>query len=288
VVARSAGLAAPMVVPPDFREMIRVRSADSGIVRADDLDLNPDAVSVRRALHYFVPCVVRGRMVAVIGLGRSVDGALLSSEDVEILRTVSGYVAVAIENGLLYKDQQERASELKLLKEFNESIIESINVGLLAVDLDGRVTRLNSALEHILDLRRDAAVGKRVEDLFSEDFADTLKQVLGKDGWRLKEIRNIYKLHTATRGNRSLVLNIALAPLQDGQGQTGALVVLEDVTARISLEEQLQQREKLSSIGLLAAGVAHEVNTPLTGVSKRIPSTRCCRRCAHKPNALQT
>jgi signal transduction histidine kinase len=43
--------------------------------------------------------------------------------------------------------------------------------------------------------------------------------------------------------------------------------VLEDVTSRTRLEEQLQQREKLSSIGLLAAGVAHEVNTPLTGVS---------------------
>jgi two-component system, NtrC family, sensor kinase len=268
VAARTAGLPAPVAVPSDFREMIRVSSAETGIVRADDLDLIPESNGqVRRSLHYYVPCVVRGRMVAVIGLGRSVDGGILSSEDVEILRTVSGYVAVAIENSLLYKDQQERAAELKLLKEFNESIIESINVGLLAVDLEGRVTRLNSALEHILDLRRDAAVGRRVEDLFSEDFADTLKQVLGKDGWRLKEIRNIYKLHTATRGNRSLVLNIALAPLQDGQGQTGALVVLEDVTARISLEEQLQQREKLSSIGLLAAGVAHEVNTPLTGVS---------------------
>jgi len=191
----------------------------------------------------------------------------LSSEDVEILRTVSGYVAVAIENSLLYKDQQARASELKLLKEFNESIIESINVGLLAVDLEGRVTRLNSALEHMLDLRRDAAIGRRVEDLFSEDFAETLKQVLGKDGWRLHEIRNIYKLHTATRTNRGLILNIALAPLQDAPGQAGALVVVEDVTTRISLEEQLQQREKLSSIGLLAAGVAHEVNTPLTGVS---------------------
>jgi PAS domain S-box-containing protein len=268
VVARAAGLTPPVIsVPTDFREMIRVRSAETGVVRADDLDLDPDAISVRRSLHYFVPCVVRGRMVAVIGLGRSVDGALLSSEDVEILRTVSGYVAVAIENSLLYQDQQERAGELKLLKEFNESIIESINVGLLAVDLEGRVTRLNSALEHILDLRRDAAVGRRVEELFSEDFADTLKQVLGKEGWRLRDIRNIYKLHTATRANRALVLNIALAPLQDGQGQTGALVVLEDVTARITLEEQLQQREKLSSIGLLAAGVAHEVNTPLTGVS---------------------
>jgi PAS domain S-box-containing protein len=268
VVARSAGLDL-VAIPPDFREMIRVRSAENGVVRADDVDLNggDSNFAVRRALHYYVPCVVRGRMVAVIGLGRSVDGALLSSEDVQILRTVSGYVAVAIENSLLYNDQQERAAELKLLKEFNESIIESINVGLLAVDLDGRVTRLNSALEHILDLRRDAAVGRLVEELFSEDFADTLKQVLGKDGWRLKEIRNIYKLHTATRANRALVLNIALAPLQDAQGQTGALVVLEDVTARISLEEQLQQREKLSSIGLLAAGVAHEVNTPLTGVS---------------------
>ncbi len=267
-VARSAGLSSEVVVPPDFREMIRVRSAETGVVRADDLDLTSETMAtVRRSLHYYVPCVVRGRMVAVIGLGRSADGALLSSEDVEILRTVSGYVAVAIENSLLYKDQQERAGELKLLKEFNESIIESINVGLLAVDLEGRVTRLNSALEHILDLRRDATVGRHVEDLFSEDFADTLWQVLGSEGWRLKEIRNIYKLHTATRANRSLVLNIALAPLQDGQGQTGALVVLEDVTARIGLEEQLQQREKLSSIGLLAAGVAHEVNTPLTGVS---------------------
>src|SRR5204863_1130450 len=151
----AAGLSSEIIVPQDFREMIRVRSAANGVVRADDLDLVPETTGfVRRSLHYYVPCVVRGRMVAVIGLGRSADGALLSSEDVEILRTVSGYVAVAIENSLLYQEQQERASELKLLKEFNESIIESINVGLLAVDLEGRVTRLNSALEHILDLKR--------------------------------------------------------------------------------------------------------------------------------------
>ena len=204
--------------------------------------------------------------MAVIGLGRSVDGGLLSSEDVQILRTVSGYVAVAIENSLLYNDQQERAAELKLLKEFNESIIESINVGLLAVDLDGRVTRLNSALEHILDLRRDAAAGRLVEELFSEDFADTLKQVLGKEGWRLKEIRNIYKLHTATRANRALVLNIALAPLQDGQGQTGALVVRK-TSRRASRSKNSCNSARSSRRSVCWRGVAHEVNTPLTGVS---------------------
>jgi PAS domain S-box-containing protein len=269
-VARSVGLSAEVIVPQDFREMIRVRSAEAGIVRADDIDLQPETSAfVRRALHYYVPCVVRGRMVAVIGLGRSTGGALLSSEDLEILRTISGYVAVAIENSLLYQEQTERAAELELLKEFNESIVESINVGLLAVDSVGRITGCNTALEELLGVRRDEAIGARVEDLFADDFAETLQQALGAAGWELTSLRHIYKLHTATRDERSLILNIAFAPLRRTEvaAHTGALVVLEDVTARVRLEEQLQQREKLSSIGLLAAGVAHEINTPLTGVS---------------------
>jgi hypothetical protein len=269
-VARSVGLSSEVIVPQDFREMIRVRSADAGIVRADDIDMQPETSGfVRRALHYYVPCVVRGRMIAVIGLGRSTGGALLSSEDLEILRTISGYVAVAIENSLLYQEQTARAAELELLKEFNESIVESINVGLLAVDSEGRITGCNTALEELLGVRRDEAVGARVEDLFAEDFAETLEQALGANGWELASLRHIYKLHTATRDGGSLILNIAFAPLRRTEiaAHTGALVVLEDVTARVRLEEQLQQREKLSSIGLLAAGVAHEINTPLTGVS---------------------
>ncbi|MBC7912131.1 MAG: PAS domain S-box protein, partial [Pyrinomonadaceae bacterium] len=148
------------------------------------------------------------------------------------------------------------------------SIVESVNIGLLAVDLEGRVTRCNSSLEGMLGINRDEAIGKHVEELFEEDFAETLQQLLGGERWRLTELRNIYKLRTATRTGRALILNISLAPLQsEFPGQTGALVIVEDVTSRVRLEEQLQQREKLSSIGLLAAGVAHEVNTPLTGVS---------------------
>ncbi len=274
--AKSVGLDEVFKVPADFRTMIRQRSADKGIVRADELDLQDEDLdqhtsptpTTRQELHYFVPCVARGKMVAVIGLGRASDGSLLSSEDLEILRTISGYIAVAVENSRLYEEQQTHNDELALLKEFNESIVESVNVGLLAVDEDGRVIRCNSPFEQMIGRNRDEVVGRRVEDIFDESFALNLENILGKSRWHLTEIRNAYKLHTFDADGKSLILNVAVAPLRSVSNQhTGAIIVLENVSSRVKLEETLQQSEKLSSIGLLAAGVAHEVNTPLTGVS---------------------
>ncbi len=294
-IVKSIGLSANYKIPNDFRQMIRQKSSVNGVVRADELELPEadfvDEISqektkangiigkfekygrngkniVRQQLHYFVPCVVRGKMVAVIGLGRASDGSLLSSEDLEILQTVSGYVAVAVENSLLYQEQEKRAEELALLKEFNESIIESVNVGLLAVDENGLITRCNTTFEEMLGLSREQAVGKLVEDIFDKGFALNLENILGKSRWHLTEIRNAYKLLATDSSGKPLILNVAVAPLRSvSHDQTGAIVVFENVTTRIKLEESLQQSEKLSSIGLLAAGVAHEVNTPLTGVS---------------------
>ena len=281
--AKSVGLGSKYRIPADFRNMIREKSAGKGVVRADEFDVQDVDVTaagengngngngqglVRQELHYFVPCVVGGKMVAVIGLGGATDGSLLSSEDLEILRTVSGYIAVAIENSRLYTQQKQHTEELALLKEFNESIVESVNVGLLAVDEDGRIIRSNSPFEEMMGLGRDQAVGKLVDDIFDQSFALNLENILGKSRWHLTEVRNAYKLHTYDKSGRSLILNVAVAPLRSvSNQQTGAIIVLENVTSRVKLEETVQQSEKLSSIGLLAAGVAHEVNTPLTGVS---------------------
>ncbi|MBA4122596.1 MAG: PAS domain S-box protein [Acidobacteria bacterium] len=294
-IAKSIGISENYKMPNDFRQMIRQKSAEKGIVRADELELleeefideipheKSEAKGIRgkiekfsrngkniyrQELHYFVPCVARGKMVAVLGLGRASDGSLLSSEDLEILQTVSGFVAVAVENSLLYQEQEKRAEELELLKEFNESIVESVNVGLIAVDEGGRITRCNSTFEAMLDISREQTIGKLVEEIFDEGFALNLENILGKSRWHLTEIRNAYKMLTTNRQGKTLVLNVAVAPLRSiSNNQTGAIIVLENVTSRIKLEETLQQSEKLSSIGLLAAGVAHEVNTPLTGVS---------------------
>ena len=120
----------------------------------------------------------------------------------------------------------------------------------------------------MMGLTREQVVGKMVEEIFDESFAVNLENILGKSRWHLTEIRNAYKLYTSNFDGKPLILNVAVAPLRSiSENQTGAIIVLENVTSRIKLEETLQQSEKLSSIGLLAAGVAHEVNTPLTGVS---------------------
>src|SRR5881392_947358 len=78
-------------------------------------------------LNYFVPCRIREHTVAVLGLGKTVDGDFLSSDDVELVETIAGYVAVALDNAQLYSSLEQKALEIVRLKDFSENIVESLN-----------------------------------------------------------------------------------------------------------------------------------------------------------------
>ncbi len=217
-------------------------------------------------LYHYLPLKVEDKLIGCLGMGKKVNNTFLSSEDWELLTTISSPMALALENAYLYEQANMRAMELERLKDYSENIIESLTIGVAVLDSQGRIIGWNRILEGFFGKKKQEVLEKSLQEVLGEKNFSAIFPSDTQQGFRL-----LSEISLELPSNEKRLFDIAKTPLLDNRmNPYGTVIVFEDVTEKIRLQQQVLTSEKLASIGLLSAGVAHEINTPLTGISSYV------------------
>jgi PAS domain S-box-containing protein len=148
----------------------------------------------------------------------------------------------------------EANRNLAYLKEFSENIIESAPLGIITVDSKLAVKYWNREMENITGVKRAVAINRSIQPLLPW---------VHRGAWTLGEQK---ELIAQTSVNQTIKVNIS--PFKDPSG--GLVIILENITEKKKMEEQLLQTSKLASLGQLTAGISHEIGNPLASISSLV------------------
>ena len=148
----------------------------------------------------------------------------------------------------------EANRNLAYLKEFSENIIESAPLGIVTIDSLLRVKYWNKGMETITGIKKSVAINRSVQPLLPW---------ISRTTWLQNRPQEMV---VQTPSQQTIKINIS--PFKDPSG--GFVVILENITEKKKMEEQLLQTSKLASLGKLTAGISHEIGNPLASISSLV------------------
>ncbi|MBN1366658.1 MAG: PAS domain S-box protein [Dehalococcoidales bacterium] len=269
----------------NYQDLIRVE-AESGINKKVVNTGQPMLVEdVSKETRIVVPLSVKGKPIGTLGV-QSKSRRYFDNEEVELLAVIGNQISAATENAMLFQREIEVAEKLRISEQRYRELFESAQDAIWVHDMEGYLTTVNKATETLSGYSLEELIGMNVRTFLTEESLQLAGQIRNKllDG---STDEQPYEQRLVRKDGTEWILMLTTNLIREDGKLIGFLCIARDVTKEKEMQlqlskayqelsesiqqlknsqQQLIQAEKLTSLGQLAASIAHEVNNPLSGV----------------------